>query len=287
LESIPFINAMPAGASRRIDVLWKDSVLYVADRSPAKMAKAVAQELGRVFGRIEIIDAIKLCYERSSEFITEYLEENFKLNSAEIVENAAKEASAKFQATGAGASSEGAGKNDEKQESTPEASKEPTVEADDVPGEDEDFVEEHPEEHDEGDSDKPRRKQIKPPKASLIERFAKMKGYSKDGDDRYFRSDGSFIAKANGMRFPWELRCASGELLQCYWLKEHCIQKDPLELGAEIWNLCDKFPQKYSLVLSDETGEPLEISGNKLREMCDRDEITLHAATYRLVYERS
>jgi hypothetical protein len=282
LEALPYIDGTPAGAARRIDVLWKDALLYVEGRSAAKLARAIAQELGRVFGRVEIIDAIKLCYERSPEFISEYLEENFKLLPGEILETS-EEKVAKSHAAGAAASASESHQPEKEAEQRIEASEELAPQIDEVP--DDDVIEEDFEDILDEEVTTPRRKQVKPPKPSLIERFASIKGYTKDGDERFFHSNGSFISKANGMRFPWELRSASGDLLQCYWLKDHCIQKEPLDVAAEIWNLCDKSPQKYSLVLSDEAGEPIEISGDKLKQMCDRDEITLHAATYRLVYE--
>src|SRR5439155_14599489 len=47
LETVPYVAGAPAGAPRRCDALWKDSLLYVADRSAAKTAKAVSLELGR------------------------------------------------------------------------------------------------------------------------------------------------------------------------------------------------------------------------------------------------
>jgi len=239
--------------------------------------------LGRVFGRLEIIDAIKLCYDRSPEFIAEYLEENFKLIPSEVVDKAVVEEAPTSRATGAGATSDDLRSVDHEEDTKVEGSQEPTVETTDVS--DEVVVENDQEEPVDDEVATPRRRNVRPPKPSLIERFTKAKGYSKDGDERFFRPDGSFIARANGMRFPWELRSASGELLQCYWLKDHCLQKEPLDLAAELWNLCDQSPQKYSLILSDESGDPVEISGNRLQEMRDRGEISFHAATFRLVYE--
>jgi hypothetical protein len=85
LETTPYIDGVPSGTPRRIDVLWKDMILYIENKSMAKMAIAIAQELGRHFGRTDITDAIKLCFERDPVFVTEYLEENFKLLPPEKV----------------------------------------------------------------------------------------------------------------------------------------------------------------------------------------------------------
>jgi hypothetical protein len=79
VEIIPYIGGTPAGTARRADVVWLDKALYVIDRPIAKLARSVAQELGRTFRRQEIADAIKLCFERSTDFVLEYLEENFEL----------------------------------------------------------------------------------------------------------------------------------------------------------------------------------------------------------------
>ena len=42
------------------------------------------------------------------------------------------------------------------------------------------------------------------PQAKHIERFAKAQGFRKDGDERYFHDDGSWLGRARGNSFPWE-----------------------------------------------------------------------------------
>ena len=287
LETIPYIEGTPAGTARRIDVLWKDSVLYVEDRSTARMAKNIAQELGRVFIRSEVSDAIKLCYDRSPEFVMEYLAENFRLaeevqereagTDRGLGETKATESPGDTGVDGHLAEPDQDEASEQNSAGLSRESQEALAEA----------ADEDPETQEQA-SDEPtttRTHHPKPAKLSLIERFARARGFSKDGEDRYYHPNGNSIIKANGAPFPWELYSASGELLKCYWLKDHCIQEEPLQLGAEIWNLCDNSPTKYSLVLADATGAPEEISGGKLKEMCDRRELTLHPATYRLVYE--
>jgi len=287
LVTIPYIGGTPAGTPRRIDVLWKESLLYVEDRSTARMAKNIAQELGRVFDRSEVVDAIKLCYDRSLEFVMEYLEENFRL-SEEVQELESetdqglgeREASQSPGDTGV----DGQLAEPDQDEATEQNSEGLSPESQEALAE---AADEEPDTQDDV-SDEPtttRTHQPKPPKLSLIERFASARGFSKDGEDRYYHSDGRSISKANGMRFPWEMYSASGDLLKCYWPKDHCIQEEPLQLAAEIWSLCEKSPGKYSLVLADAAGAPVEVSGGRLKEMCDRGELTLHPATYRLVYE--
>ena len=80
LKSEPYIDGTPAGTPRPIDVLWRAHLLYVQESSPAKMARLVPQEISKAFNLQVITEAIKLCYERSPEFVHEYLEDNFALS---------------------------------------------------------------------------------------------------------------------------------------------------------------------------------------------------------------
>jgi len=300
LQTVPYIDGTPSGTPRRIDVLWKDSLLYVEDRSAAKIARAVAQELGRVFNKQDIADAIKLCYDRSPEFVLEYLEENFTL----VPEEQVGPIGDTRKQTDEGEEQDEPIKDDEptSADQTDDDATRPTggddndTEFDDESDDDEfyeddEFDEDQDEdERDEEDEPQPtRRKPVKSPTPSLMERYAKANGYTKDGTGRFYHdADGSWIEKVSGGHsFPWERRSASGELLQCYWDKEHCIQRDTLLLDADVWNLCDQYPDKYTLLLVDGDGTPLDITGRRLRTMCDDGELTLYPAKYRLVYEAS
>lgn len=302
LQTVPYIDGTPAGTPRRIDVLWKDSLLYVEDRSPAKLAKPVAQEIGRCFGKPEITDAILYCFNRSPEDVLEYIEANFKLLPEEQVgpirdtskqtagaerqdePDAADEATSP-ESTDADATqpTDGDDDRDTEFEDEPDAGSESFEDEDFIEDQDEDEFEEDDEEDEPAPT---RRKQFKPAKPTLMERYAKANGYSKDGSDRFYHADGSWIEKVpGGHSFPWERRSANSELLQCYWDKEHCIHRDALQLDADVWNLCDQHPDKYTLLLVDADDAPLEITGRRLREMCDGGELTLYPAKYRLVYE--
>ena len=86
LEIIPYIGGVPAGTPRSAEAMWLDKVLYVEDRPAGKVARAVSQELGRAFRRQDIADAIKFCFDRPPEFVTEYVEENFSLIPREAVD---------------------------------------------------------------------------------------------------------------------------------------------------------------------------------------------------------
>lgn len=296
LETVPYIDGTPAGTPRRVDVLWENLCLYVQDRSTAKMAHAVALELARRFGRQEITDAIKLCYDRAPEFVEEYLEENFTLilsKEANTEQSEITERSDFVQATQTMPNG---------QDGEPDVLL--TSSEKDLPEFNDGFVPPLPteicgqnqsdevspdrgEKNLEGCVDEPtlsRPKHIKPVQPTLIQRFAGDNGYTKEGSDRFYHVDGSWIERITGNSFSWERRSVSGELLQSYWIKDHCLEREPLQLGADVWGLCEKFPDKYSLIVSATNGAPVVISGRQLRQMCDQGQLTLHPATYRLVY---
>src|SRR5258706_305113 len=84
------------------------------------------------------------------------------------------------------------------------------------------------------------------PKPSIMERFASAHGFKKDGDGRFFHSNGEWIAKTVGMRIPWERRKASGDLVVYYWAEDHCLDQDPLQLEADVWHLIKNSPGIYA-----------------------------------------
>jgi hypothetical protein len=281
LQTIPYIDGTPAGTPRHIEVLWKDSRLYVEDRSAPKMAKAVAAEIGRVFARPDMTDAVKLCYDRSPEFVAEYLEENFQLAdlNPEPQEPAPAGDHTETQRPSANGSGDLSGKDIPEAEGPQlsEAIEEPELESESREDEDTGEDGEQP--------THPRRKRPIILKPSLMERFALARGYFIEGTDRFYHPDGSCIARVSGNAFPWERRSASGDILQYYWPRDHCIRREPLEMEADVWSLCQEFPDTYTLVLCELDGSPVEISGRRLLQMSEKGELTLHPATYRLVYK--
>jgi hypothetical protein len=263
--------------------------LYVEDRSAAKLAKAVALEIGRVFGRQELIDAVKICYDRSPEFVTEYLEENFQLRPGS--EKAPKEAD--NTANGRVQENQPA---DEPSETRPGWEDKGKI-ADSVQeggmfdgapaladGNGEKDGASIMDDEDDGRSEpgKPRR----PSKPSVMERFAIMNGYRKEGPDRFSRTDGSSLVHVTGDSFHWERRDAAGDSVQYYWAKEHCLERAPLQIDAVVWELCKKQPDLYSLILTDSDDNPFQVTGRRLIGMCDAGDLRLYPAAYRLVREQ-
>ena len=276
MESRPYIDGKPAGTSRSIDAHWQANVLSVQDGSPAKMAKAVTQEIGRLFDRQEIAEAIKFCYERSAEFIADHLATCFDLATLEEVQLESPQRVDEVTENGYVAdhtlpdpvdSQFGTGSEDSvDQTQAGRGNDEPTA-ARPYGGMSSAWV-----------------TQRKPPQQSLIERFAKALGFSANGGGKFYHADGRWLERRHGNVFPWELWSADGELVQYYWPTEHCIQQEPLQLGVDIWDLCEQFPDLYSLILTDPNRVPMEVPGRLLAKMLERKELVLHPATYRLVY---
>ena len=289
LEIIPYIDGTPAGTPRQADVLWLEDALYVDHLPKAKLARRVPEEIGKAFGRADIKAALDYSFERSAQDVRDYLEENFKLCPASaLAEEASDEAEPHptedhdepESTAGAGADQEPGGPDGTDVEGVVEPEEDETEGA----GAPETDAEQEPDDVIETEPQRPR-PSPKPAKPDIIERYAKSQGFRKDSDDRFFHEDGSWIARANGARFPWECRTAGGDLVRYYWPKDHCLEREPLQLEADIWGLIEQNPETYALVLTNVEGVPVEVTGSRLRAMRDEGEVTLYPATYRLVYD--
>ena len=118
----------------------------------------------------------------------------------------------------------------------------------------------------------------------LIERFAQLHGFKREGDkERFCHPDGRWLQKDRGGTFPWKMYSMGGELLKCILDKEHCITEEPLEIGAVLWDACRRNPNSHSLLITRADGSPLELSGRCLLDLTDENLLVLYPATYRLV----
>ena len=250
IKIIPYIDGKPAGTARQADVLWLDGTLYAENKPLAKLAKAVAQELGKAFRKPDIGDAIKLCFDRDPEFIRSFMDENFELAREEELSDQAVKTENDF--------SNSPSDGDAMEHSPPQPDDKNNEATTFTDGSDDDddaseIFDAHAEKdsaeddseaqiasQDEADAEeeiiyrpvKPR--QTKP---KLIERFAGANGFKKDEDGYFFSEDGRTITKAHGSLFPWELRSATGDVTTRLLPKEHCLELEPLQLGADIWGV--------------------------------------------------
>ena len=287
LEIIPYIDGTPAGTPRKTDVLWLEDALYVDHLPKAKLARRVPEEIGKAFGRADIKAALDYSVERSAQDVRDYLEENFKLCPASALPEEASDEAEPDATENHDEPEPAAGTGADRVPGEPDGPDIEDVmepdedEAEDAASAEKDTVQEP---DDVNETDPRPRPSPKPAKPDIIERYAKSQGFRKDSDDRFFHEDGSWIARANGARFPWERRTASGDLVRYYWPKEHCLEREPLQLEADIWDLIEQHPETYALVLADIEGGPVEVTGSRLRALRDAGDVTLYPAAYRLVY---
>ncbi|MDD3183436.1 MAG: ATPase, partial [Alphaproteobacteria bacterium] len=288
LEIIPYINGTPAGTTRRTEVLWLDQVLYVSNLSQAKLARLVPESLGKFFNRHDISAALNYCYERAAEQIVEYIEENFKLtpyttDNKAVDESAvgSREYKAEDRSVDRGLSDSNTIDDNEAIATAKESDIGLTIQA---PVEEEPFedVEVNPDDVD--IIEQKHQHHPKPPKPKIIERFAQVMDFQKDGEEKFCHKDGRWIEKAIDALFPWEMRTAAGQIIRYYWLKEHCLEQEPLQIESDRWAAIDKYPELYAFVLVNLSNEPIEIPGERLQTMLKNGEIVLYPATYRLAY---
>ena len=289
LEVIPYLDGTPAGTERLTDILWLNGKLFVSPMSKAKLAKRVPEEIGKSLSS-DIRAALAYAFERSPADIKDYLDENFTLGPEETTVAPVVEVPPAADPVGGDVVQEQA---EDPQSAAPEGG-EAAPTSDQVTSEDEEPgtppETEAPPQEPEGGLLEPEnvtrpRTPPKPARPSVIARFALALGYKPDGEDRFYHSDGSWIGRANGARFPWERRTASGEVQRHYYPKEHCLEREPLQIEADVWGLLDQKPDAYSFILVNPEGEPVEMTGARLRALRDGGEITIHPATYRLVYD--
>jgi hypothetical protein len=301
VEIIPYINGTPAGTPRQADVVWLDEDLYVEPLPKAKLARRVPEEIGKAFARADIKAALDYSFERSAQDVREYLEENFSLSP--VAAPPAEPADVAENAEGAG---NGGDANTDVQMAPASAEEHEDIPAEQDPDASEVALQADQEvspetaidtSTDESEDVQQTGADVEPPAArprpvpkptipSIIERFAQAEGFRKDGEQRFFHENGSWIGRAAGAPFPWEFRAANGELVRCYWPKDHCLEREPLQLEADVWGLIEQHPATYALILTDLEGDPVEVTGARLRALRDQGEVTLYPAAYRLVFDR-
>lgn len=282
VEIIPYIDGKPAGIPRATDVVWIEDALYVGHLSKAKLARRVPEELNKAFGRTDIKAALDYSFERGPEDVREYLEENFQLAERPQPETerpllGETDEEVSFDESATWADEPGA---------TPELDESPVfAESITSPLQSKDFsepLEDAPEEEFLGNGGRPaaRRPPTKPP---LAERFALGLGFQKVDNRRFVRDDGQVLERATDSSFPWEHRDGRGGVLRRYWASEHCLERQPLQVDADVWGLIEKYPNTYALILTDPDGAPTEVTGEQLVSMREQGHITLYPAAYRLV----
>ncbi|GIW99309.1 MAG: hypothetical protein KatS3mg111_2642 [Pirellulaceae bacterium] len=287
LDLMPYIDGTPAGASMPADVCWSDEVLYVRDLPHAKLAKLIPEELASPFGRPDIRDALHYSYDRNPEKVTAYLAQNFELD-----ETAQSETSRSDSETGAEEGGSKSVRTDVEADTNEQLDDAQTV--DGFSGDAEDsfhaVLEGDHEVQTESDNDEHPARTTRPklganPEQSLMERFALACGFRKEMDGRYVHEDGRRLSKTTASSFPWEEISRDGEVTRFYLPREHCLERRPMEIEMERWELLRKHPNKYALILVSSDGRPVEFAGHELHRLVETEKIKVLPASYRLVWE--
>lgn len=298
LEVTPYISGVPAGTPRQSEAVWLDRTLYVLKTSAAKLAKVVPNEIGRAFGRHQdIVDAVKLSYDRSPAFVTAYVEENFDLAPAELLEtdlqastNDKTAAEAESRETQESYTDGQADRSDEESApgseqaeviATQEDTEELVAESEAVTDSGGDAALEEPAEQPSAEPAAP----SEPPEPSIMERFAHAQAFIADGPGRFYRDDGAVLEKTRLEVFPWVLRSKDGEILRHYRPMGKCLARVPVEVPAEVWSMLEQSGNTRALVLPDENSQAVEFLGADLVAMKNRGSLILYPATYRLVMD--
>jgi hypothetical protein len=286
LEVVPYLNGLPAGTARLTDILWLAGKLFVSPLSKAKLAKRVPEEIGKGLSA-DIRAALAYAFERSPEDIRAYLEENFVLAPEQMAVPPVVDAQPAPVRVDDGADDKRVA--DAVTKATPVDDSPVAIDLglseDDGPAKAQQSQQpqEEPESHLEPEMVTRARAPAKPQRPGVMARFALALGYKADGDDRFFHSDGSWIGRANGARFPWERHSVSGDILRHYYPKEHCLEREPLQIEADVWGLLDQKPDAYSFILINTEGDAVEMTGARLRALRDGGAIAIHPSAYRLV----
>ena len=289
LEIVPYIDGTPAGTSRPADVVWLDGGLYIGLMPAARLARRIPEEIGKAFGRADIEAALHYSFERSKGAVREYLVENFNLSPAiaggedyDQEEAPRQDDGREYQTAGGESGSDGVIVSPVDNDG--EA---PTGfggdEAEDLGGGE--VADQWETGSGVGQGQQRAPASPKPARADIIERFARSQGFRRESDTRFSHEDGSWIARSNGARFPWERYRTDGKIVRYYLPREHCLEREPLQIEADVWRLIETKPEVYALILTDIRGSPTEVTGSRLKAMQDERQVVLYPASYRLVFD--
>lgn len=102
----------------------------------------------------------------------------------------------------------------------------------------------------------------------------------------YVGSDGRVLRRSESSRGLWELWSPDGRLLGIYWVRRHCLERQPLEVPAEVWERVRETPQATTFVLLDADGRPQLLTGAELLAALEAGRLELFPASYRLRQRR-
>jgi hypothetical protein len=272
LDVTPYVEGAPSGAPFTPKSLWQGENLYVTDQPTVRLYRELTDELARPFSHPPVSDAIAACIDRSSDFVSEYLQAHFELDSQveapkppEVDAKAATETVA----------------NDAGLSETADSHQTGVAHSEEVAEGDEADANETTEETESDDADKPTQKPAQPPKPTLIELYARQRGFRwSSAEGRFSHSDGRWIEKSEAP-FNWEEHSGVGMGVTRLWVSDQKLASG-VEIAAELWTLLSRDPTKAAIVVSDDDLKLSTFSGQSLLKMKDSRLIELYPSRYRL-----
>ncbi|MCY4189964.1 MAG: hypothetical protein OXD42_01305, partial [Rhodospirillaceae bacterium] len=76
---------------------------------------------------------------------------------------------------------------------------------------------------------------VRPVRVDIMARHAWKHGFGKENDRRFSHTNGGWIARASGARFPRECYGANGARVRYYLPKEHCLEQEMLQIATNLW----------------------------------------------------
>lgn len=121
----------------------------------------------------------------------------------------------------------------------------------------------------------------------LIEDYAEIEGFEYASENVYSRaSDGHILQRRRDENFPWCIVQGRETLMQIYPLMERLGGSEGVTISYERRRLLERKPDYFALLIQDEEGDPLLLTGSELLKREQAGEITCHIAEYRLRSKR-
>lgn len=268
IDITPYVEGKPGGTPRRVEVVWSSRVLYVLESSPPqRLARMIPRLLAGYFRRGDITSALSYCYERTEGQITAYFEDAFELLTIADVANPREEGIPGIDTSGVQVT--GTDIRTEHPDPTPKAR----------PDSSGDSTQEGSRTENDPNPDRPGR--LRPATSPVIERFAAVQGFEVKSDRTFVHPDGRLLLRTDDGIFPWIEK--SRDECVYYYPMEHCMEKEPLDVRADVWGMLERFPDQYALILLDLQDMPTRVFGRDLLSMQQTNELKLYATIYRLV----
>ena len=280
LHVTPYIGGEPAGEPFTPDVLWQDTVLYVANKPVVQVYRGLVEELSRPFDSEKITDAIVACIDRTSDFINEYFDAHFEMTKQ--LDQSAPDSPELPPAPVGLIEAESTRAEEEKKKKIAVIDDEPIGQnsAEALPNGDRlEPISNQDTSSTTIKKDVAIAKSQAPP---LIETYAWNCGFRGNASDRVFvHSDGRKIVKSESP-FNWEERNAAGKVIAYMWVTEQSLAKG-VEVAYELWMSLGKSPESTVLIVIDENDAPQAIAGKSLLKLKDSGQIKLFPSRYRIV----